>query len=96
MESFAPDCMHCVIQGRVQGVGFRYFTVRKAQSLGLTGWVRNREDGHSVEAMAAGPREGLEQFRQALATGPPGAHVTSITCEWVEECPEFHRFEAKG
>lgn len=96
MDSSGIDCVRCVIDGRVQGVGFRYFTVRRAQSLGLTGWVRNREDGHSVEAMAVGPRERLEQFRRALATGPPGAHVTSITCELVADCPEFQRFEAKG
>ena len=49
---------HVMIRGRVQGVGYRYFVEREAQSRGLEGWVRNRRDG-SVEAVFSGPAEAV-------------------------------------
>ncbi|MCB9960338.1 MAG: acylphosphatase [Rhodospirillaceae bacterium] len=66
-----------IIQGRVQGVWFRGWTVDMATSLGLDGWVRNRRDG-SVEALAAGPPEAVEQLIQACHTGPSMAHVLDV------------------
>jgi acylphosphatase len=67
-----------VIHGEVQGVGFRMSAVIKAESLGLTGWVRNAEDG-SVELFAEGPARELEIFFEWLQTGPSYANVENVT-----------------
>jgi acylphosphatase len=69
--------LYVAVRGRVQGVGFRWFVREQARSLGLTGWVRNREDG-SVEVFAAGDRRALQEFRALLRSGPPGAHVSDV------------------
>jgi acylphosphatase len=69
--------LHLVVRGRVQGVGFRWFALETAESLGLTGWVRNREDG-SVEAEAQGTEEALSAFVARLKSGNPSAKVDSI------------------
>jgi acylphosphatase len=63
-----------VISGRVQGVGFRYFAERAARELGVTGWVRNLDDG-SVEAHANGSRRQLDDFEGRLREGPSFADV---------------------
>lgn len=68
---------HVVIEGRVQGVGFRAFVEDTAERLGLEGWVRNRRDG-SVEAVFAGPEPALTQAVEACGRGPRGAQVTKI------------------
>lgn len=65
------------VTGRVQGVGFRWWTSRTAEALGLTGSVRNRADG-SVEVHAAGAPEALERFRRSLEEGPRGARVERV------------------
>jgi acylphosphatase len=57
--------LHAVVHGRVQGVGFRYFVVERALSLGLRGYTRNRDDG-SVEVLALGPRPVLENLLARL------------------------------
>ncbi len=69
--------LHLVVRGRVQGVGFRWFALETAESLGLTGWVRNREDG-SVEAEAEGTTSALDEFEKRLRTGNPSARVDEI------------------
>ena len=69
------------IQGRVQGVGFRFFAQDAAQELGLVGWVRNVPDG-SVEAYAEGSKETLEAFIKRLCQGPPLAKVQTIIPAW--------------
>ncbi|MCX7070816.1 MAG: acylphosphatase [Gammaproteobacteria bacterium] len=69
-----------VVTGRVQGVGFRVATRRKAQALGLSGWVRNCTDG-SVEGLVAGPSHAaVVNLRDWLRRGPPGAKVETL--EW--------------
>ena len=65
------------ICGRVQGVGFRYWTVGQAKRLGLLGWVRNCADG-SVVVVVRGPSEALDQLAEALAHGPPAAWVERV------------------
>jgi acylphosphatase len=65
------------ITGRVQGVGFRYWTLRTARSLGVRGTVRNRRDG-TVEVVADGAAHSLAALRDALAKGPPGAEVAAV------------------
>lgn len=68
------------IEGRVQGVWYRGWTVQEAQSRGLSGWVRNRSDG-SVEALVSGPRAAVDDFLGALWRGPPAAMVTRVAVE---------------
>ncbi len=65
------------IEGRVQGVAYRAWTVEAARSFGLSGWVRNRRDG-SVEALFSGPPGDVEAMLAACAEGPPAAIVREI------------------
>ncbi|MBI3394745.1 MAG: acylphosphatase [Spirochaetia bacterium] len=65
------------IRGRVQGVGFRYFVLSQAQRLGVSGYVRNQNDG-SVECLAQGSQSDLDDLENALKQGPPGSQVTSV------------------
>lgn len=68
---------HYIIEGRVQGVGFRYFVVRQARAMGLVGWVRNLPDG-TVEAIAAGPTSALSELEDALRQGPLMSRVDRV------------------
>lgn len=65
------------IYGRVQGVGFRYFTWKKTSQIGIVGYVKNMSDG-SVQVIAKGNLEQLTQFRNWLQQGPKTAHVTQV------------------
>lgn len=65
------------ITGRVQGVGFRYWTLRTARSLGVRGTVRNRSDG-AVVVVAAGDAQALAALRESLQSGPAGARVREV------------------
>ena len=71
------------VQGRVQGVGFRYSALAEAQRLGLCGWVRNTEDG-KVEVWAEGHSEKLAVFSGWLHRGPQSARVDSVIHEAVK------------
>ena len=66
-----------LIRGRVQGVGFRYFTQAAAVRAGVGGWVRNNPDG-TVEIAAAGEPDALERLEQEIRRGPPGARVDQV------------------
>ncbi len=66
------------IEGRVQGVGFRYWVAREAERLGVDGWVRNRRDG-TVEALFSGDENSIRQAVSQCRQGPPVSHVTRIT-----------------
>lgn len=69
--------MKALVIGRVQGVGFRYSAIREARRLGVTGWVRNMEEG-SVEVAAEGTPERVTAFLAWLQKGPPGAWVREV------------------
>jgi acylphosphatase len=69
--------LHFLVQGRVQGVGFRWFVQREASELGLHGWVRNTEDG-DVELVAAGEAADLDELRASLRRGPRGSRVDRV------------------
>ena len=69
------------IAGRVQGVGFRYFTLEVARRLRLAGYVTNTRDGR-VRAYAEGPRESLSQFLHLLQQGPSVARVREVRTTW--------------
>lgn len=66
-----------LIQGRVQGVWFRDWSVKTARELGISGWVRNRRDG-SVEAQVEGTEDKVERFIELAHQGPPAADVERI------------------
>jgi acylphosphatase len=70
------------VTGRVQGVGYRYFALREADLLGVTGFARNRPDG-SVEVVAEGAEAALAQLEGRLREGPGFAAVTSVEREDV-------------
>ena len=86
--------LHAVVHGRVQGVNFRYYTVREATTLGLTGWVRNRRDG-TVEVLAEGPRAQLDRLHRFLRHGPPSALVTGVEASWGLASGDYHTFEVR-
>src|SRR5580693_7921999 len=69
--------LHFLIQGRVQGVGFRWFVHREASELDLRGWVRNTEEG-DVEVVAAGEAADLDELRSSLKRGPRGSRVDRL------------------
>jgi acylphosphatase len=71
------------VTGEVQGVGFRYFAKRAAEWLGLSGYVRNLEDGR-VEVYGIGPRVQLGELRRELEHGPLGANVEDVSEEPAE------------
>lgn len=71
------------IHGKVQGVSFRVWTQAEAEKLRLTGWVRNEKDG-TVTALVAGSDAAVFTMLQRLHQGPPGASVSSVTCEAVD------------
>jgi len=66
-----------LVSGRVQGVGYRYFVMRQAQALGVSGFARNLPDG-SVEVLAEGPEEALASLETSLRDGPAFASVTAV------------------
>ncbi len=76
--------LRAIIEGRVQGVNFRQFVYTRARFLRLTGYVGNMDDGQSVEVVAEGPREDLEQLLEYLQEGPRSARVESVEVEWGE------------
>lgn len=79
------------VHGRVQGVSFRETTRQKALALGLTGWVRNDDNG-TVQVTAEGPRPQLEQFAEFLAAGSIMARVTRVETYWDVATGEFTTF----
>lgn len=76
--------LHFLVQGRVQGVGFRWFVHREAYELDLCGWVRNTEDGH-VEIVAAGDPADLDELRASIRRGPRGSRVDRVIEHVLEE-----------
>jgi len=74
----AKTALHLTLEGRVQGVGFRQWTVCLGRSLGLSGWAKNKPDG-SVEVHAEGDDAALAEFATRVKEGPKTAHVTRCT-----------------
>ncbi len=86
--------LHARVEGRVQGVGFRYFVLDNAQPLGITGWVRNRWDG-SVEVLAEGAKNNLENLLTAIRRGPRRHTTTDVQVEWHDATGEFTSFRIR-
>lgn len=79
--------IECIVIGRVQGVGFRYFAYDEATALGLRGFVENLRDG-KVRVVAQGPRRALEDLVGKLRQGPVSARVEGFEVNW-REVPSF-------
>ena len=75
--------IRAIVQGRVQGVSYRFHTTEEAERLGLVGWVRNLADG-SVEVEAEGDRGNVEALVEWLRKGPPAARVTAVDASFVQ------------
>ncbi len=87
--------LEATIRGRVQGVGFRYFVVRRAMELGLVGWVANTPDG-SVRCVAEGSTATLETLETALRAGPIGAVVDAVDVVRMPATGRFDRFAIRS
>jgi len=86
--------LHAIVKGLVQGVGYRFFVIRRAELLGLTGWVKNLPDG-TVEVVAEGDRELLEELIKELWKGPSAAQVTDVIINWERYTGEFKNFDVR-
>jgi len=87
--------LDATVRGRVQGVGFRYFVVRRAMDLGLTGWVANEPDG-AVRCVAEGKRAALQALLAALEEGPAGALVDRVSSHWEMATGGWRSFEVRS
>lgn len=94
MESSNQVRLHATIEGRVQGVGFRFFVLDIANELDLTGWVRNTVQGN-VEVLAEGSRQNLTKLLGYLQKGPRAAYVTEVRHNWQDASGEFNRFDVQ-
>jgi len=83
-----------VVEGRVQGVGYRDYAQRQAGRLGLAGFVMNLSDGR-VRAIAEGPREAIDEFVRALEKGPPLSAVSAVKVRWTAPTRRFAGFDVR-
>ena len=88
------SAVRLTIRGRVQGVGYRWWTVETARRLGLDGWVCNRRDG-SVEVLAIGEPAQIERLAEACRVGPRAAVVTDVERRPAEDDGTIG-FDARG
>ena len=89
--------LHFLIQGRVQGLGFRWYVHREASELDLRGWVRNTEDGE-VEVVASGNDKDLAELRASLRRGPRGSRVDRLVEHYLDdaEAANLDSFRIEG
>jgi acylphosphatase len=85
---------HVIINGRVQGVFFRYATQEEATRLGVKGWVKNRRDGQ-VEAVFEGDEPTVETMLKWCHQGPPHAVVNKVDVNWEDYKGEFDKFDIR-
>jgi acylphosphatase len=92
----AKNCVRAeiTVNGLVQGVGFRYYILRQAQSLGLKGFVKNLFTGE-VHTLAEGERGIIEEIIKLIKTGPSHAQVKNCRVEWSDSTDEFTTFEIR-
>lgn len=84
--------LSAIVNGRVQGVGFRYFIYTKAKNLNVFGWVKNRPDG-KVEALIVGEEVDLEKMLYELRQGPSGSRVDECELVWKPYTQSFTSFK---
>ncbi len=90
----STDQLHAWVQGKVQGVGFRYFVRQRAAGLPIAGWVRNLSDGR-VELLAEGSRAHLDALLAAVRLGPRGSQVSDVQVKWAPGNGELEGFVVK-
>lgn len=83
--------VHYIVEGDVQGVGFRRFVHHAAQRMGLKGFVTNLEDG-TVECVAQGETDALTELETLMRQGPSSSHVSSLTCTDLNESRKYTQF----
>ena len=83
---------HLIVQGRVQGVGYRFACKQRADELGLYGWVKNRPNG-SVEIVVEGDEKSLDTFLQWTKNGPPYADVVDVEVTESATCDAYVNFD---
>ena len=86
--------VHLYIKGDVIGIGFRAWTKIQAKIIGVTGWVRNKEDGF-VEAQIQGEEEKVKQIIDLVKKAPPVSHVSEVEVFWQEPKEIFDQFEIR-
>ena len=86
--------VHIVVEGLVQGVGFRWFVARQANMLGLRGFVENKYNG-AVEVEAEGERSQLEELIKQVRVGPRSAQVSNVELEWKNPVHHFTHFQIR-
>ncbi len=94
MTEQQDDRLHAIVEGHVQGVGFRYYVLNCAQQLNLTGWVRNTHEGN-VEVIAEGKRADLNDLLDALKQGPRMSFVARVREDWEPARGEFRLFDVR-
>jgi acylphosphatase len=83
--------LHAIVEGYVQGVGFRAYVLDLSAHFDLAGWVRNTNGGH-VEIMAEGSKTHLDQFLAYIQSGPRSSHVVNVQEEWLPATGEYSYF----
>ena len=91
----SAERLEAVVHGRVHGVGFRVFVARRADRLGLTGWVANEPSGR-VRCVAEGGRAQLESLLEELREGPSGAWVERVDASWATATGAFSDFDIRS
>ncbi|WP_353948033.1 acylphosphatase [Sporolactobacillus sp. Y61] len=86
--------VHVIVEGKVQAVGFRYFTWQTARELKITGWVRNRDDG-SVEIEAEGKTDAVNTFVNQIKKGSPFSKVRHVDVQVYKHSGNFSTFEIR-
>lgn len=86
--------VHIIVEGRVQGVNFRYYVLRKANELGINGYVRNLKDG-DVEILAQGTRDSIDKLIEYVKSNPGSSFVTNLDVNWEEPKTYFSKFQIK-
>lgn len=81
-----------IVHGRVQGVGFRYYTMQQAKQLGVKGWVRNNMDG-TVEIIAQADKKTLQAFQTAVKKGSPASQVSHVRTKQMQTSHNYTSFQ---
>ena len=90
------DTRRCIVHGRVQGVGFRWFVTRNASDLGVRGTVRNRGDGSVEVVLQADEPAPMASLLERIRGGPPASRVEEVECQSVEDPPRYDGFQVVG
>ncbi|MBV9319505.1 MAG: acylphosphatase [Mycobacterium sp.] len=86
--------LNALVRGRVQGVGFRWWTRSRALEMGLTGYVANRLDGR-VLVVAQGARDTCQRLLDLLQSGDTPGRVDAVEADWSEQTEDINGFSAR-